>query len=265
MITIFSLMIQSFPGGVGRLLSENLLSVFLPLHLILGGVYGASPGSWPTLPPTPEAQTVETRSTEVKEEIPPEPASSNKSQFQEELETARRLEAQLADPNCKAACHAVLSRHLFHQYLDRANAYGQFGQYAEAEVYFYKVEPLLKIVPPKERASLEGRFLQQRALWFKDRGDFEAAERDLQKSLQLLQQSGDTQNYWISKSVSASLAMAQGRYRHSIAIYQEVLKAREKLLGPTDPRLGYVLNNFGEVYRDLRQWDKAEALYLRTQ
>ncbi len=56
----------------------------------------------------------------------------------------------------------------------------------------------------------------------------------------------------------------KGRYKEAIAVGEEVLSIREKIMGPDHPDVATILNCLGTLYESQGIYKEAEPLYIRA-
>jgi len=99
----------------------------------------------------------------------------------------------------------------------------------------------------------------------REEADFVMVRGELEDALKQAQQLDlDEEHRVTSLNNLASLYYDSGRDEEAIPIYQEVVRIRERTLGPQHPQVAVSLNNLASAYVALGRYADAEALYLRS-
>ena len=98
-----------------------------------------------------------------------------------------------------------------------------------------------------------------------EEADFATVRGELEDALKQAQRLNiDDEHRVTSLNNLASLYYDSGRDEEAIPIYREVLRIRERTLGPVHPEVAVSLNNLASAYVATGRYSDAEALYLRS-
>src|SRR5262249_6806778 len=105
--------------------------------------------------------------------------------------------------------------------------------------------------------------LNNLALIYESKGDYENAEPLFQRSLALYQKAYPAGHNLVAVSLGnlARLYEYKGEYPKAEETFQQALTIKRKALGAEHPDVGYLLNNLAELYFIRGDYAKAEPLY----
>ena len=101
---------------------------------------------------------------------------------------------------------------------------------------------------------------------FRKLGDEAAADAALASALALVDRTGldDTVTAATTWLNAATVSKCFGRAAEALPLYEKARAVYERELGPADPRLAGLYNNFALALTDLGRFDEAKALYERA-
>jgi tetratricopeptide (TPR) repeat protein len=113
---------------------------------------------------------------------------------------------------------------------------------------------------------LVARTLNNLALAYYQKGDYEKAESFYQRSLAILVKAFGIEHPEVTTILInlGDLYRAKKDYQKAEPLYLRALAIREKVFGPDDPYVGQSINNLGELYYEQAKYSKAEILYRRA-
>jgi CHAT domain-containing protein len=102
--------------------------------------------------------------------------------------------------------------------------------------------------------------------WYRIRGDYERAEKFLQRGLEIREKLLGPNHVEVATALNnlAVIYRIRGDYRRAETLYQRSLQIRETVLGADHSDVGVSLNNLALLYRATGDYDRAEPLFQRT-
>lgn len=114
---------------------------------------------------------------------------------------------------------------------------------------------------PRARSNIAS----NRASVYTEKGEHQAAEAELRRALDLLEQAGGAPQRRAGLLDNlGTVVRVLGRFEEAVALHEEGLALREASLGPEHPLLARSLTNTAAAYVELAKFDEADARYARA-